>query len=144
MSGKRLRRMLFVAGGSAALVAVAAAPLSPRLRYDPEALEDACLAPDYLGVGCFPPPAVPDDDARLSASAALLPGESGEPVAVPARETIRLRYETAGLAELDAGATYLEPRGGGGRQQAGPDQPQATEMSETSIRSTSRRSGRPG
>ncbi len=115
MSGKRPRRMLFVAGASAALVAVAAAPLSLRLRYDPEALQDACLAPDYLGAACFPPPPLADEEPRLSASAALLPGESGEPTAVSARAPIRLRYETAGLAELDTGLTYFEPRGRAGR-----------------------------
>ncbi len=115
MSGKRQRRILLVAGGSAALVAVAAAPLNPRLGYDPEALHDPCLAPDYAGLACFALTASAHEGLRPSASAALLPGESREPSAAPAREPIRLRYETAGLAELDVGLSYGEPSGRAGR-----------------------------
>lgn len=119
MSGKRQRRIMLVAGGSAALVAVAAAPLNPRLRYDPEALHDPCLAPDYVGSACFARTAFAHEDLRPSASAALLPGENREPMAARAPEPVRLRYETAGLAERDVGVSYGEPGGPAGRSEQG-------------------------
>lgn len=119
MSGKRQRQKLLVAAGSAALVAVAAAPLNPRLRYDPEALHDPCLAPEYVELACFTRSGSVQEELRPSASAALLPGEGRESIAGSARDPVRLRYESAGLAELDVGLSYVEPRGRAARSEQG-------------------------
>ena len=90
----RLGVRLLVLGGGWAVLAAFQAPPGPWLRYDPAAFADDCLAPEYRGQGCG---AWGETDSApwLSASAALLAVEGRQP------ETPRLRYELAGLADLD-------------------------------------------
>jgi hypothetical protein len=89
--------------GLAALLIAAAAPVAPRLVYDPAVFgEGACLAPDYAGVGC--PKLESDEDAAPTA-----PSASGAIVAADERPAMlppRLVANLSGLLESGPEVTH--------------------------------------
>ena len=103
----RRGRMLLTGCALALIASFAAAAEGPWLRYDPSIFADECVAPD-LGDGTCRTLYGEIGETGLSASAALLPVEGRQPQSEPQPQ--RLRYELAGLIDLDGHVTYQAPR----------------------------------
>ena len=103
-------RRVAVAGACGALSSLALAQHAPLLRFDPSVFLDDCLSLDRRPSCGFWSPA--EDEARPSASAALLPPEHDLP---PRRQIVRLDYEPARHPSWDEEIGEIGGRGGANR-----------------------------